>query len=863
MTGNLHNSWPVLKSYDQEHLDRIAMPIGGIGTGTISLGGRGDLRDWEIMNRPAKGFIPCWPLSHGNRARIGPFFALYAKPSTGDAVARLLEGPLPIEAYEGQMGATGPNHGLPRFRNCRFSAAYPLAQVSLDDPAVPLVARMEAFNPMVPGDAEASGLPVAVLRIVLTNKTKLPVQTSVCGSLPNFIGFESGSEMEEAPGKERRVRFRVGKSVRGLFYDAPGVEGRRESLGTMALATTARIGISHRTSWIEAHWSRASLDFWDDFSTDGKLEPRKGSGQTEPMGSLGVSLRVPPGAARAVTFLITWHFPNRFAWAPQTEKPCCGDSGSRGRGTVEEAGEGNWYCTRYKDAWNAAAEIAPRLPQLERATVAFVKAFCSSDLPEPVKEAALFNTSTLRTETCFRTREGHFLAWEGCRDEEGCCHGSCTHVWNYEHATAHLFGDLSRSMRETEFLHATDEEGKMAFRVDLPLPERQTEGPAAADGQMGCLLKLYRDWQLSGDDEFLRALWPHARRALEFCWVKGGWDADRDGVMEGCQHNTMDVEYFGPNPQMTGWYLGALRAAEEMACFLGEDAFADTCRSLFERGSEWMDEYLFNGDYYEHQVRVPRRWSDVHPALRLNMGSSKLKNPDLQLGPGCLVDQLVGQYTAHLCGLGYLHEKAKVRKTLRSVLRFNRCTNFGSHFNNMRSYVLGVETGLLMAAYPPGKRPRFPFPYFSEVMTGFEYTAAVGMIYEGLKGLGLKVIGDIRDRYDGRKRNPFDEAECGHHYGRAMASWSAVLAFTGFHYSAVQGTMTFAPSEKPVTWFWSNGYAWGTFSQEKKRGGVAVELLVLYGRLELARLALTGIGQIEFPRRRVFRKGRGLKCVIS
>ena len=90
---------------------------------------------------------------------------------------------------------------------------------------------------------------------------------------------------------------------------------------------------------------------------------------------------------------------------------------------------------------------------------------------------------------------------------------------------------------------------------------------------------MYRDWQLSGDDELLKAHWPRVKRALEFAWIPGGWDADQDGVMEGAQHNTMDVEYFGPSPQMQFWYLGALRATEEMARSLGEDAFADQCRT--------------------------------------------------------------------------------------------------------------------------------------------------------------------------------------------------------------------------------------------------------------------------------------------
>jgi hypothetical protein len=517
---------------------------------------------------------------------------------------------------------------------------------------------------------------------------------------------------------------------------------------------------------------------------------------------------------------------------------------------------GNYYATRYADAWDVVVQTAADLPALEADTLAFVQAFCAGDLPEVVKEAALFNLSTLRTQTCFRTADGRIYGWEGCDDSSGCCHGSCTHVWNYEQATAFLFGDLARSMREVEFLHSTRDDGHMSFRVNLPLERAQDWGLAAADGQLGCLMKLYREWQLSGDEAWLRRLWPAARRALAFCWLPGGWDADLDGVMEGCQHNTMDVEYYGPNPQMGTWYLGALRAMEELAHRLGEQDFAAECRRLFESGRAWLDAHLFNGDYYEHEIRPVADPATIRPGLRHEaMGARDPRDPDLQLGAGCLVDQLVGQYMACVCGLGDLLDPAHIDETLSSLLKYNFKQTLLGQFNPMRSYALGAEAAMLMATYPRGRRPRRPFPYFAEAMTGFEYTVAVHLLYEGRREEGLKVIKAIRDRYDGEKRSPFDEAECGHHYARAMASWGAVLALTGFHYSADERSIRFAAAEQPTLVFWSNGYAWGTCRQRPEQGGIQVELAVLHGSLTIRRLTLDRYGSVEIAPSRTIGAG--------
>jgi uncharacterized protein (DUF608 family) len=605
-------------------------------------------------------------------------------------------------------------------------------------------------------------------------------------------------------------------------------------------------------AWAELSWGDSLLDFWDDFVGDGRLEARQGE-RDDPTASVATSVPLAPGAAAAVTFVLAWHFPNRRAWYFAGPGP---------RGGYTEEIVGNHYATRFADAWDVVQRVAADLESLEQRTLEFVSTFCAADLPGEVKEAALFNLSTLRTQTCFRTADGHFYGWEGCLDDDGSCPGSCTHVWNYEQATAFLFGELARSMRTVEFAHATDDHGHMSFRVLLPLERACDWGLAAADGQMGCLMKLYRDWQLSGDEDLLRRLWPGARRALEFAWVPGGWDADQDGVMEGCQHNTMDVEFYGPSSWMNCWYLGALLAAERMAAHLGEAEFAASCRALYERGSRWMDAELFDGEYYPQQVRPPGDFATVAPGLRhQRMGAADPRDPELQLGPGCALDQLAGQSLAFVLGFGPLLDRGHIDSALSSILRHNAREAFFGHFNHLRSFVLGDERGLLMAAYPKG-RPARPFPYYNEVMTGFEYAFAVTLIYMGRTGEALKVVWAIRRRYDGERRNPFDEAECGHHYARAMASWGLVPALAGFSYSAVDRHMAFTQAREPRRWFWSTGDAWGSSLQRPVADGAELTIHVLGGSLAIERVTVAGHGQATTARAAQLHRGDVLTIVI-
>ncbi|HEY4936459.1 MAG TPA: GH116 family glycosyl-hydrolase [Puia sp.] len=818
----------MLKHYEGKFIEKIAMPVGGIGTGNISIGGNGQWKDVEIMNKPGMGF-------YGSvTPKQAPCFMVFTESESGEKHAKVLMGPIPPTEYIGSQGSDAPNHGLPRFASASFDAGYPFAIVNLDDNGMPISAKVKVFNPYIPGDAVSSGIPIAVIRYEIKNKTNQPLTIAVAGSLDNFIGmdgsmveFDSFDRSVNPQGtKNNRNIFKQSKDLAGIYMVSDSVDHNSNAWGTIALTTPAKNSgytISYRTQFSPKGWNDNLTDMWDDFSDDGSFKDLQFDHKVnDPRAALSVKLQLAANETKEIEFFLTWDFPNRKDWNDKV--------------TI-----GNYYSTFYNDAWDVAEKTFPLLPALEAKTIDFVNLIVKSDYPAIIKEAALFNSSTLRSQTAFRNKEGYFFGWEGVFAATGSCYGNCTHVWNYEHATPFLFGSLAMKMREVEYQHGLDDSsGLMSFRVSLPFNKKDNWKVAAADGQMGTILKVYREWQLSGDDEFLQKIWPGVKKALAFAWIKGGWDADKDGVMEGCQHNTMDIEYFGPNPEIEFWYLGALKAAAKMAEYLKDKEFQQTCSMLFEKGSRWTDQHLFNGEFYIQQIRPIQDKSLIAQGLMAGMGAANLKNPDFQIGEGCLVDQLVGQNMAWICGLGYLADSAHIKKTLQSIWKYNHVTSFGDQFNNMRSYALGDESGLMLTSYPdPTKRPAVPLSYGFEAWTGLEYTAATAMIYEGMNEEALKIISDVRNRYDGYKRNPFNEEECGNHYARAMASWSAFIAFSHFNYSAVE--KDFSITSKPGNYFWSNGYSWGnsTVSDHK------ILISVHHGKLDIKTIHLRDSGSLK------------------
>lgn len=833
------------RTFSGPALAEIAFPIGGIGTGSVSLSGTGAFVDWEIFNRPNIGSLLPYT-----------FLTLWAQAEGGQPVTKVVQSPpLPPHSGGGPANFRGFGFGVPRedgaglphLRSGTFHGEYPFAWIEFDDPDMPLEVVLEAYNPFIPLNDKDSGLPAAILSVRLHNPGSHPVHASLAANLYNAVGYP-GEGPFEGPALGAAVNaFVEGENARGLLMTSSRYAPDDPRYGSLALTTTWE-NVDHQACWFRGGWFDALHKFWDEFSTGGTLQERacddpSPAGRGD-VGSIILKAEIQPGEDVTLPVHICWYFPTFVKYWGNASCDC--EGGACARPTWK-----NYYASWFEErpgsragAWQVAEYVATHAERLYVESKLFHDTLFASALPPYVLDAVSSQASILKTTTCLRLEDGTFYGFEGCHPAAGCCEGSCTHVWNYAQALAFLFPGLERTMRTADYTYNMDPDGRMGFRIQLPLGAPPSRFHAAADGQMGGMLKVYRDWKLCGDDTWLYSIWPQVKKALSYAWV--AWDQDRDGVMEGVQHNTYDIEFWGPNTMMGSLYMGALRAAEEMARYLGEDGQADEYHALYERGRAKMDAELFNGEFYVQQVN-PEAYKTSPYRLEESMGGQVPGKPKYQYGEGCLSDQLLGQWLACIANLGYLFDPGQVRSALGAVFKYNWRTDFWDHANPQRIYALNDEKGLLLCSWPNGGRPELPFVYSDEVWCGIEYQVASHLIYEGFVDQGLSIVKGIRDRHDGERRNPWNEFECGSHYARSMASWALIAALSGYEFDVPHGRIGFAPRFQAHDFrtFWSLDSGWGSYAQQVSDSGAQVELSVAYGELVFRELHL---GSIETVR---------------
>lgn len=813
----------------------VAMPLGGVGAGSIALGSDGGWRQAQLQGLGNHaGDLPGTflalrtqqvdPVRHQTvvlqaaRTDVGP-----ATPMVNDDLVPAWQRELVAQAGGTQTTMTG---------------VYPIAEVS-HDTGGPVDVVVRAMSPLIPGDLDASGLPAVLVEAELVNRSATVAWTWLAFSAHNAVGLDPHLN-------PRGVR-------------APGYGGNTNTLrraGRRADLVMANHAVSPASPWagqqvlsceadrvvafpcfeepdelidflrLLAPWgdqTRLDAAGWVQAGQASAPEPRFGPsppGRTW-LGALVAHTVLEPAQRATVRFVLAWHFPNREADFVQygPDRPEVGPT----RFWI-----GNHYATRFADALAVADDALSRWSWHWEQTRRWTDALAAVNLPEQWRTHLAAQPVPLRTPTAFRTHDGACYGFEGLLGSStemwsgnagGACPLNCTHVWNYAMAAAAIFPGWEASMRETEFDVMQAPSGALPHRVHLPRYLRQYgDGPVGApdqpalDGMCGAVLKTYRELRRGAFGlAWVEQRWQRICALMDH--VQRTWDPAETGLLHGIQPCTYDIGLHGANPYTGTLWLAALRAAEELARLLGDEPRARTWRARFETSSAALDRACFAGDYY---VQVPD--PDL-PALH-------------QWGRGCWSDQLFGQWWAHELDLGHLLPADHVRSALAAIVAHNLRP---AEPHAQRPYATPGERGLVMCTWPDGGRPEIPTLYCDEVWTGVEYQVAAHCLREGLTEEGRAIAEAVWARHDGRRRNPFNEVECGDHYVRAMAGWGLFEAALGLSWNHLDGALRVGGDGRyPVL----TGDGWG----EVEVAGDRVTVTCHRGRLAVRRVTRAADG---------------------
>ncbi|HXC37260.1 MAG TPA: GH116 family glycosyl-hydrolase, partial [Candidatus Acidoferrales bacterium] len=768
------------------------MHLGGIGTGNFEIGADGRLTTWQLFNTLRDGQLPF-------------YFAI----NTGN-VAKLLQ------------TTGGPE--WPRVKNIEMTGEYPAATLRFRDDDLPVEVELTAFTPMEPLDPDFSSMPLAVFRLRMKNSTSEPQSVSLAAMMTNPVGYEARGDIDGVRhpnfGGNVNEVFRDGKTA-GLFMraEAGSQSAKAPGFGTLALATTGSdvTALGQFEDWSEA---------WQEFSTKGRFSPieraagSQGRGAPLPYrptaqgrtinGAIASTVSIPPGGTVEVPFFFAWHYPNSY---------------------YKETGAwiGCYYATRWVDARAVVIDAAARRDTLVERTERYQTTFYDSTLPDWLLDCIMANSGIIRhIGVVFRIENGDIYGWEG---SNGCCDPTCTHVWGYEQSLARLFPSLERDMRRIDFKHQQRPDGGINNRTTVPSPPHPTGEHPFADGHASCILKAYREALNCSDDSFFEEYWAPVKLAVEYlinrdATSNGGQPC---GALQDDQWNTYDEALHGVTTFISGYYLAALRAGEEWARRMGERATADRFHEIFESGQAKLVELCWNGEYFQQYL-------------------PDYLNRHGEVGPGCMADQLLGQWWAHQLGLGYILPKDKVQSTLRSIFKYNWKSDLTGWKFMPRSFAGAHDKGLIICTWPHEGRPANVMLYSDEVWTGIEYQVAAHLIYEGFLEEGFSIAKGARDRYDGVPRqpiarNPWCEIECGGHYARAMSSWSLLLALSGWKYDGPRGELSFMPCYRPENFksFFTGPEGWGSVAQTWDGSQLRVEIAVQSGVLRLHSLEISPV----------------------
>lgn len=754
-----------------QHSPRSGMALGGIGSGWFELRHDGRFYNWSILNNEPYGSGP----RLGAVAEHALFFVVRYEVAGEQPRIKLLQIPqrhnvaaLPSQFFSYPW--------LTAVERIRYDASFPFSCLTFSDRDMPLIIELEAFSPFIPHDVKNSALPVAIFNFSITSTAAKPVHVELIGAFENMIGHDVA-----------RKRF-TGRVDRGaahtmLEVGADLIDPAHDTWGTQAFTllnsdATFYMGWDHRHPCWEYVIEQRVLPNIDDvanrnYGKDPDTGEQLACGSMRSL--LGVSRRLKPKGTTQHTFLYTWHVPNRYSGVTHKRKQS--DVGSRTRRL-----EGYYYANFFDSAADVSAYVREHFDELSTRTRRFHRDFFASTAPDFVLAQINSHLNTFLT-SAWLTKNADFGIQEGLTDDRNWGPLATIDVSTYGAIpAAALFPELEHNaMRAHARLQWPSGEIGHGINRDFASLDSDETVHSRLDLPSQFVLLALRGYFWTGDSGYLREMWPHVTRALEYVLRERDANSDLLPDMGGAMCSYDNFPMYGVASYVASLWLAALAHAVAAATVLGDDTAAQRYADILAKARQVFEQKLWKKNYY---------------ILYNDIGGSKGDTDE-----GCLTDQIIGQWTMHLSGLGYLFDRKRVRTALSQVIKRNR------RYWGLRNCTWPGDTFV---------RPVAPSNWGDQGNTcwsGTELCFASFLLYEGLVDEAMAVIRQVDERYR-REGLYFDHQEFGGHYFRPMGAWAILNAMLGL--TVRDGRLTFAPRlpEKTQRLFFAVPHATGHYTRK-------------------------------------------------
>jgi uncharacterized protein (DUF608 family) len=729
----------------------LGLALGGLGTSTLEIGRDGAFQNIRLQNDWTEN-IP--------RTPAGTFLSVHARSRGQKGVGRVL-----------QLAAPGE---LEAVRGLTYTGRFPLVQVAYQDPGLPCQVSLEAFSPFVPGDAAASSLPLVFFTFRLQNPGPSPVTAAVALSWVNDITAETAARGWPARGNRNTV---VGRPEPAVLMDTRAAElARSEYL----LACLPAPGVRYRAvgdwwkepggRWLGPNVKVSEVDAlarWRIFLGEGRLPPQsvyddglEGYSPHRPVAAVSGEVELAPGEAKEVRFALAWFFP--YHWDRRTTKA--------------NILLGHQYVTRFPGGTRAVADYAfAQRDALRQRSLAWRTLIEESSLP-PHCRALTCEILYLLPRISWWLADGTFVLHESINCPR--IHPTLLDIYTAP-VMAALFPELhANSLRTIGSCQLASGEIPSTLGV-WSIHQHEYRLFNSGDASVFPIVVAWEAlW--GGDPKFQQEMYPVVKKVLQ--WGERELDADRDGVVDvhGIDQGWDTFPMFGAAAYIADQWIAALMAGETLARRQGDADFARWCSAIRKKASATAENVLWNGKYYDlaHDPVTGRRSSI------------------------CFADQFTyGTVAANLLGLGEVHPRDRVCRSLQEIWRLNvkPCEFVCRMGSNADGTPADCSSERKQKGGPSQSNSFTPANTAPLAAAALQY----GMIDDGLalaEATADVIIHRVKGPWSAELLFDSRTGRCfyGLHYSDCLILWDVMYAMLGVQLDAAQHSLRLAPPRVPV-----------------------------------------------------------------